>query len=109
MIAEPTNTFVEYELENGEKVKMTLAYYRLYQLKTKNKDIYDRYNRIVPKGFTEELDGVTVAYTAYLCANLDNPEPYSEIDFMILLGGDRIKLGETVKQLMGKNEKHRIP
>ena len=46
-MAKGKNTFVDFELESGETVKMTLAFYLLLGLKQHRKDIYDRYNQIL--------------------------------------------------------------
>lgn len=90
------NTTIDYELENGVVVPMTLTFYAIYQLKNKNKPLYDRYNKVMTKGPQDELDMVTVLYTAYCCACA---EPMSEEDFMIGLGGDRKAVAEAIQKL----------
>ena len=68
MATKNKNTFVEFEMESG-KVAMTLQMYAIYQLRSKNKSIYDDYNRITTKGATDgDLDIATVLYAAYTCA-----------------------------------------
>ncbi len=104
-MVEPKNTYTMLEFENGEEVKLSLAYYLLYQLKPKEKDLYDRYNKIMTKGPAEELDMVVVLYTGYRCANLDSQTVYSELEFMMLLGDDREKVAEAFKAVMGKSPK----
>ena len=91
-----TNTTIDFELEDGTKVPMTLTFYAIYQLKTNNKPLYDRYNKIMTKGAQDELDMVTVLYTAYCCANT---EPMDELDFMMALGCDRKAVAEAVQKL----------
>ena len=84
------STVYDFELADGQVVKMTLRFYSLYQLKGKNKKAYDNYNRIMVKGPQEELENVTILYTAYLCANLDRiDECMSELEFLQLMPDDR--------------------
>lgn len=90
------NTAIDFELENGAIVPMTLTFYAIYQLKNKNKPLYDRYNKVMTKGAQDELDMVTVLYTAYCCANA---EPMSEEEFMMNLGSDRKAVAEAIQKL----------
>lgn len=100
-MSELKNTFYEFEFENGEKCQMTLAFYALYQLKAKNKSVYERYNKIMTKGADEELDMITVLYAAYLCANIDDIENcMSEKDFLIKCGSDRMALKKAMEVLI---------
>jgi hypothetical protein len=100
-MAELKNTKYEFEFEDGDKCEMTLAFYILYQFKTKNKSLYERYNKIIANGVKDEFDMLTVAYTAYLCANIDNlDECMSEEEFMIKCGSDRIALRNAVEALV---------
>lgn len=95
------NTVHDFELANGEVVKMTLRFYSLYQLKSKNKGAYEKYNKIMTKGPQEELDNVTILYTAYLCANVDNIEGcMSELEFLMAMPDDREYVGEVLAALI---------
>ena len=94
------NTCIEYKFADGDTVQLTLAFYALYQLKTKNKDIYDKYNKIMTKGPAEELDMVTLLYAAYLCANINEASscmPYDE--FLMKCGSDRAAVKDAVEKL----------
>lgn len=96
------NTYVDIELETGETVKATLAYIHLLHLKNHNKEIYDRYNRIMTKGPQDELEIVSVIYTAYLCAmiaNDDIEEAMTEEEFMSVMSPDREYAGQLLSQL----------
>lgn len=93
------NTVYDFELANGEVVKMTLRFYSLYQLKSKNKGAYEKYNKIMTKGPQEELDNVTILYTAYLCANID-AECMGEVEFLQLMPDDREYIGEVLSALI---------
>lgn len=100
------NTMVPFELEDGEKVNLTLAFYQLYLLKGKNKKIYDEYNRIMTKGANEELEMVTILYAAYLCANIENiDECMSEIDFLKRVSSDRQYVASIFKELTNPKKK----
>ena len=95
------NTYTEFKFEDGDSVQMTLAFYALYQLKAKNKSIYDRYNQIMTTGAKEELDMITILYTAYLCANIEDIENCMTIDdFMMKCGSDRYAIKEASEKLI---------
>ena len=102
-MAKGKNTFVDFELESGETVKMTLAFYLLLGLKQHRKDIYDRYNQIMVKGPKEELESITILYAAYLCAYIqgkgtaDGAMPAR--DFMVECGSDREAVMSAVAAL----------
>jgi hypothetical protein len=93
------NTLYEFEFADGDKVKMTLAFYALYQIKSINRGLYDRYNKIMTKGATEELDMLTVLYTAYVCANISG-EIMTEEEFLIKCGSDRQAIKTAMEQLV---------
>lgn len=99
-MAEMKNTYHEFPFEDGDSVKMTLAYYFLYQLKNVNKGVYDRYNQIMTKGVKEEIEMITVLYAAYLCANItDAQNCMSEEAFMIKCGSDRFAVRAAFEKL----------
>ena len=94
------NTIIDFEFYDGTTAKMTLTFYALYQLKAKNKALYERYNKIMSKqGGTEELDMITIMYTAYVCANLSEENLMTEEEFMIKCGSDRIAIRDAVQGL----------
>lgn len=94
------NTTIDFEFCDGTKAKMTLTFYALYQLKAKNKSLYERYNRVMtnPKA-TDELDMITVVYTAYVCANMSEENLMTEEEFMMKCGSDRIAIRDAVQSL----------
>lgn len=92
------NTFLDFKFEDGETTKMTLTFYAVYQLKNKNKKVYDEYNKVMAGGVKEELDLITVLYAAYLCAHLDE-ECMSFEEFLIKCGSNRRRVRETVAAL----------
>ena len=93
------NTTVSFALADGTETDLTLTFYALYLMKSKHKGLYDRYNKIMAHGVTEELEMVTVLYTAYVCAHLNDENLMTEEEFMIGCGCDRKAVAETVKKL----------
>lgn len=95
------NTCIEFKFEDGDSVQMTLAFYALYQLKAKNKEIYDKYNEIMTKGAKEELDTIVLIYAAYLCANIaDISNCLSFEEFMQKCGSDRFAIKDAAEKLI---------
>lgn len=95
------NTLYEFKFEDGDTVQMTLAFYALYQLKAKNKGVYEEYNKIMTKGATEELDMITVLYAAYLCANIDDIPSCMKFDeFLMKCGSDRYAIKKAMEHLV---------
>lgn len=101
------NTFVKYTLIDGTTVDLTLAFALLKALEGQNPELTERYYKITSKSQKEmrEQDVVTILYTAYACANFDDPCMHDEEVFTILLGSDRISLGGVFEQLMGSKKK----
>lgn len=93
------NTIIDFEFCDGTTAKMTLTFYALYQLKAKNKNLYERYNKIMTKKSDEELEMITVLYTAYVCANLSEENLLTEEEFMMLCGSDRIAVRDAIQEL----------
>lgn len=98
------NTTYDFELADGSIVELTLAFYKLYQLRSKNKALYERYNKIMSKnakgGDVDELDTISVLYTAYVCANDGKGELMAEETFMQLCGSDRVAVNKAVEHLI---------
>jgi hypothetical protein len=96
------NTTIEFEFCDGTTAKMTLFFYALYQLKNKNKALYDRYNKVMTnqaKGIYDELEMITLLYVAYVCANLDEENLMSEEEFIMKCGADRKAVAEAAQEL----------
>ena len=96
------NSVIEFEFFDGTKAKMTLTFYALYQLKSKNKALYNRYNQAMnnsANGGYDEMDMMTILYTAYMCANANEENILSEEEFIINCGSDRVAVGNAVKEL----------
>ncbi len=93
------NSTIDFTFEDGRTVKMTLTFYKLYQLKSIHKGLYDRYNKVMTKGADDELDMITVLYAAYVCANMDVEDRMTEEEFMIACGSDRMAIKEALEKL----------
>lgn len=97
------NTNYQFEFADGSTAELTLSFYGLYQLRNNHKSLYERYNKIMAgsaKGNFEELDAITILYTAYVCANANNGELMSEEQFVMLCGSDRKAVGNAVTALI---------
>lgn len=93
------NTEINYEFQDGDTCKMTLTFYKLYQLRAKNPGLYKKYATTINKGKNiEELDMITIMYTAYVCANMDDMI-MNEEEFMIKCGSDRTAIMNAYKVL----------
>lgn len=98
----PMNTTIDFEFYDGSKVTMTLTFYKLYQLKSKNQVLYNKYNRIMTamsKETGDELDTISLLYVAYVCANMDSEDLLTEEEFIEKCGFDRIAVGNAVRAL----------
>lgn len=97
------NTFVDFELETGEVCKLTLTYLYLLQVKSKRKDAFEKYNKVITKGAEDEFDNIAVIYVGYLCGlvaagTLD--EAMTEEEFMAELSPDREYMAEKMNALL---------
>ena len=93
------NTMKDFELGNGEHIKLTLNFKKLYQLKSSRKDIYDRYNRVQMNGTEDILDFTLILYTAYLCAQEDMDKVMTEEEFLDALPPYQNVIVSTVMDL----------
>lgn len=102
----PMNTKYVYTFEDGTTTEMTLAFYVLYMLKSKNRTLYDRHNKIMARMGNrkndeyDEIDSVLILYTAYVCAHLNDESIMTEEEFLIKCGSDRKAVGAAVKALL---------
>lgn len=105
MDAKMLNTYYDFKLADGTTAKLTLNFYFLYQLRSKNKSLYDRYHKVInaqsKKDYVfDEIDNMEILYTAYFCANMDKEDMLSEADFYLLCGCDRKAVGSAIKALV---------
>lgn len=99
MDAKKLNTMLEYEFCDGTTANLTLAFYLLYQLKAKNRALYNKYNKIMTGDLTDEFDMITVLYAAYVCANLSEETLMTEEEFMMKCGSDHFGVANAFKSL----------
>ena len=101
-------TIFEMELNDGTKIQMSLTFRRLFKLRQRKPEAYEKYNKIAMDGMKDELDFIVYLYTAYLCANIDTPDECMEYDefldkipanhLEVLVMVNRLKLGGTKKK-----------
>ena len=100
------NGKIKMELENGKEVELALNFASLYKIRGLKKDVYDRYNKVIMKGTEDTFDTVTVLYTAYLCANVDNlDECMGEMEFMENLPYNPTELARKCNELISAKKK----
>ena len=85
-----------FEFYDGTTCEMTLTFIALKKLSSKNKNLYDRCQKIMANGGKDEFDTLTVLYTAYVCANMDNETIMTEDEFIEKCGCDRQALMEAL-------------
>lgn len=104
--SENMNGKINMELENGKEVELALNFASLYKIRGLKKDVYDRYNKVIMKGTEDTFDTVTVLYTAYLCANVDNlDECMGEMEFMENLPYNPPELARKCNELISAKKK----
>lgn len=99
MDSKKLNTIYEFEFYDGEKTNLTLSFYALMRLSSKNKRAYERYNKIMSTKESNEVEMVQVLYTGYLCAHLDEENLLTEEEFFIKCGSDRVALKNAFNAL----------
>ena len=101
------NTFFKLKMETDEIIDVTLNFYRLYQLKTKNPEAYKAYFAVTSKGLEDEFSVWQVIYTGYLCAHLDDEElQYPDFEsFLQDVPYSRTDMWNCYLSLMGDNKK----
>lgn len=100
-------TTVEHEFFDGSTVKCTLAMYRLKQLASKDKKLYDTTMKVLGKGTEDVFESIRVLYAAYICANMNNAvEPLlTEDEFVMMCGSDYAGINQTVSALINPKKR----
>ena len=98
-------TTVEHEFFDGSTVKCTLAMYRLKQLASKNKKLYDTAMKVLGKGTDDVFESIRVIYAAYICANMDSEELMTEDEFVMMCGSDYTGINMTVSALINPKKR----
>ena len=96
------NTYQELELINGEKVKLTLSFGRLLQIKNSKPKLYEDLMRILQyKDFDIVFDSLKVLYVGYLCSQVGVDKGiYTEEEFMELVPFDLEKINILAGKLV---------
>ena len=89
-------TGYEFEFIDGEKCWIALSFIRLKRLASKNKPLYERYQKIMVQGTKTEFDILTVLYAAYVCANIDKDDILTEDEFIERCGDDHVVIFEAL-------------
>lgn len=65
--------YIEYELENGEFITMTISMALLYKLRAKDKKIYEKVSKNLVAGPDKKdvIEVMEFLHGAYACANQD--------------------------------------
>lgn len=98
-------TTVEHELFDGTKVKCTLAMWRLKQLASKNKKLYETAMKVLGKGTEDVFESIRVIYAAYVCANMDSEDIMTEDEFVMMCGSDYAGINVTVSALINPKKR----
>lgn len=92
-------TGYDFEFYDGSTCHMSLAFIQLKKLSNKNKNLYERCQKIMAVGGKDEFDTLTVLYAAYVCGNLDNENLLTEDEFIEKCGCDRYALNDALQAL----------
>jgi hypothetical protein len=94
------STVKKLKLLSGKEVDLTLNFKRLLEVRSKRKDLYERYNNIIMQGTKDSFDVITVIYTAYLCGLNQIEDGMSEDEFMDELPPYIMTLNAIVRDLV---------
>ncbi len=68
----PIGARSEIEMADGTVVPLVITWGLLLRVSTLNKELYKRFSKLSTRGFINDiLSAVTIVYTGYLCAYLD--------------------------------------
>lgn len=100
------NTYQDFELENGDTIKLTLTFGKLNILKSVNKDLYNRFNNVLYGKSEDMLDLIAMLYVAYWCANYSPTNKlYEEQEFYDLVPFDVVKIKDVFDALTQPKKK----
>lgn len=93
-----------FEFEDGDTCEMTLTFIALKRLSGVNKSLYERCQKVMAHGAKDELDTLTVLYSAYVCANIHN-EVMTEDEFIEKCGSDRHAVMDALSALITEKKR----
>lgn len=73
----------EFELNDGEIIKLVINFGLLYQLRAKKKEVYEKYSNTILMGSKDLFDFIQILYVAYLCANITEIDSCMSFDIFI--------------------------
>lgn len=104
------NNEIDFTLNNGEIVKLSLNFKTLLKIKSNYSEEYEAFNKVVTGSRKDDADFfevLSVIYVAYLCANLDNKDRYTKEEFLNLVPLNITLINNTQNKLLGiKKEKN---
>ncbi len=98
------NNELDFTLNNGEKVKLTLNFKLLLKLRSNYPEEYNEFNKVVLGKSKEDRDFfeiLSVVYAAYLCANFDNKDRYTKEEFRDLMPLSITQITNVQNKLLG--------
>lgn len=97
---------VEYELNTGDYVPMSITMTRLYRLSAKDKNLYKKMSKFLMKGPDEEdiIEVVQFLYGAYACGNVEDFSMTYE-EFMEKMNEDIGYNMEVIRKLIKPGKK----
>jgi len=98
--------YIEYEMEDGEKIEMSLTFAQIMKLRSEDKELYDKVNKVLTKGPEDVMEIPTVLYAAYLCACNDEKK-YTYRGFIENMNQGYEYNMESVKGLIAPSKKRR--
>ena len=99
------NTLIEFNLNDGTTINLTLTFAKLNLLRKVNNELYTRYNEIIYGKREDILDMITIVYVAYWCANFGKEELKSEDEFIDLVPFDMTEIQRAYNSLMRPRKK----
>lgn len=104
-------TVFQMKLISGNTVNLTMNYAKLYAVKAKRPEVYNRYTSIKnqmskKKGELDEFDTLYIVYTAFVCANPNSDMSFEE--FMEQVPPDNALVGEMLLNLLSPSKKKEI-
>lgn len=99
------NTYETLVLEDENEVKLTLNLKKILSLKSFNREVYEKLNRIIINGTNDIFDLIYVIYSAYLCALEDEVKPMTYDDFFEVVPQNLNKLILLVDRLISPKKK----
>lgn len=94
------------QLKDGREVELMVNFATLYKLRTVNKPLYEKYNRVLMKGTEDVLELLPVIYAGYVCANIDKVESLlPEKEFTDLIPFNSKVIYTVCRGLLGNEKK----